>query len=239
MDDPDYAEKYSKPYQDDQPVRIAKQMVDARHLRGKGGGQVSVGVSGDPASIGGELGVFHYPTEWFEISGGLSGIAGTGARSAFVGPEFRSRLVLPGRVSPFVGVGAFTGINWFDKPAENDGIDNDDDLFVDEPGEKQENMDAFLAVYPEVGAHLWVNGTWRLSGSARYYVNTEGRDADFWFFGLSFGCVGRQEPDDEIELPPPSPVSTAVVERSVANRPETTGSASDHRTPSFLDNYVP
>lgn len=243
MDDPDYAEKYSKPYRKDQPARIAKQLVDARHLDGKSGSTFGVGVSGDPVSVSGEIGAFAYPEEWLEVGGGLVGIAGTGAGSAFVGPELRTRLVLPARVSPFVGVGAYAGVNWFDESAEDDGIDNDDDLFIDEPGEKKDSVNGFLAVYPEVGAHLWANGTWRLTGSARYYVNSEGRDADFWYFGLSLGRVSREEVDeDKPDSEPAAPLRLPEVEPAGFEQADDLPNGSDamdQRSPSFLDNYLP
>jgi hypothetical protein len=243
MDDPDYAAKYSKPYKKDQPIRIAKQLVDARHLDGKSGSTFGVGGSGDPASVSGELGAFFYPEEWLEVGGGLTGVAGTGASSAFVGPELRTRLVLPARVSPFVGVGAYAGVNWFDEPAENDGIDNDDDLFVDEPGEKKDSVNGFLAVYPEVGAHLWANGTWRLTGSARYYVNSEGRDADFWYFGLALGRVSHNEADEEeSDSEPAAPLRLPEVEPAgfeEAGDLLTSSESSDQKSPSFLENYLP
>ena len=232
MDDPDYAAKYSKPYGRDKPLRMVKQAIDARHLNGKVGTTVGVGGAGDPASISGEIGGFAYTSECTELNAGLTAVAGTGALSAFVGPEVRYRLVAPARLSPFVGVGAFAGVNWFDEPAENDGIDNDDDLFVDEPGEEKENYEAFLAVYPEIGVHFWANGRWRLTGSGRYYVNTEGRDSDFWHFGLSLGWVSREEGEDDQIITLVLPEGSVEVDALDArHKPETA------LPPSFLDDY--
>ena len=37
MNDADYAEKYSQPYGEDKTQRMIKQLVDARHLKDKGG----------------------------------------------------------------------------------------------------------------------------------------------------------------------------------------------------------
>ncbi len=242
MDDPDYAEKYSKPYRKDQPARIAKQLVDARHLDGKSGSTFGVGVSGDPVSVSGEIGAFAYPEEWLEAGGGLVGIRPALEREAFVGPELRTRLVLPARVSPFVGVGAYAGVNWFDESAEDDGIDNDDDLFIDEPGEKRTASMDSLAVYPEVGAHLWANGTWRLTGSARYYVNSEGRDADFWYFGLSLGRVSREEVDeDKPDSEPAAFLRLPEVEPAGFEQADDLPNGSDAMISdfSFLDNYLP
>jgi hypothetical protein len=247
-DDPDYAAKYSEPYGKDQSVRIAKQLIDARHLSGKSGAAFAVGASGGPAAVSGEIGAFFYPQEWIEVGGGLTGIAGTGAESMFAGPEVRARLVVPARLSPFVGVGAYAGVNWFDQPAENDGIDNDDDLFVDEIGETKDSVNGFLSVYPEVGMHLWANGTWRLTGSARYYVSTEGRDADFWYFGLALGRVSRDDPSgDEADPGPAAPLRSPdwrspEIESVSVEQAEVfpTGSEStNQRPPSFPDHYLP
>jgi len=173
-DDPDYAEKYSEPYEDgEKPQRMLKQLVDARHLMGKSGSYSGAGGSGDPASAGAELGAFHYPTEWLEANVALSAIAGTGESSIFFGPEARLRIQSPTRFAPFVGVGGFTGGNTFDKPAENDGIDNNKDGFIDEHGEKKDGFEGFAAVYPEVGAHFWINGRLNLTASradAHFYA---------------------------------------------------------------------
>ena len=50
MDDVDYAEKYSKPYGDDKPIRMLKQMFDARHVEGKTGVFAGGAVNGRPGA---------------------------------------------------------------------------------------------------------------------------------------------------------------------------------------------
>ena len=244
MDDPDYAAKYSKPYKKDQPIRIAKQLVDARHLEGKSGVAFGAGGAGNPFGVSGELSAFAYANEFVEVDIGLTGMAGTGAASAFLGPEMRYRLVAPTRFSPFVGVGTFTGVNWRHKRAEFDGRDNDNDGSVDETGERKLVFgQPFFSVYPEVGMHLWANGTWRLTGSARYYVNSEGRDADFWYFGLALGRVSHDEADEE-ESDSETVAPLRLSEIEPAGFEQTEGSlpgadSMDQRPPSFLDNYLP
>lgn len=65
-----------------------------------------------------------------------------------------------------------------------DGLDNDDDGWIDEYGEKEWDFDNWLvAVYPEVGTHVWLNGSWRLTAYGRYLVTTEGRVHDDWLLG--------------------------------------------------------
>lgn len=185
MDDPDYAEKYSQPYGDDKPLRMLKQMVDARHLDEKSGWTIGGGAGGSPATAGGKLGGFYHLASWLEMDLALTGIAGTGAHDWFIGPEVGVRVQTPTRIAPFAGVGGFLGINRFYEDADRDGVDNDDDGVTDEFGEQDEDYKAFTAVYPEVGIHAWLTGTTRLTASARYYVTEEGRDDDFWFVGFS------------------------------------------------------
>ncbi|MBN1591462.1 MAG: hypothetical protein JW888_18255, partial [Pirellulales bacterium] len=76
MDDPDYAAKYGKPYGDDKVCRMAKQIVDARHVGGKGGLYVGGALQGDPLSIGGQLGGFGYATPSISGHAALAGLAG-------------------------------------------------------------------------------------------------------------------------------------------------------------------
>lgn len=196
MNDPDYAEKYSQPYGDDKPLRMLKQMVDARHLNEKSGWTLGGGAGGAPATAGGKLGGFYHMASWLELDYALTGMAGTGAQDWFIGPEVGLRVQSPTRVAPFAGVGGFLGINRFYENADGDGVDNDDDGFTDEFGEQDKNYKAFTAVYPEVGVHAWLTGKTRLTASARYYVTEEGRDDDFWFVGFSISRLfgpGKKE----------------------------------------------
>ena len=216
MNDPDYAEKYSQPYGDDKPVRMLKQMVDARHLDEKSGWTVGGGAGGSPATAGGTLGGFYHMASWLELDYALTGMAGTGAQDWFIGPEVGLRVQPPTRIAPFAGVGGFLGINRFYENADLDGVDNDDDGFADEFGEQGKNYKAFTAVYPEFGVHAWLTGKTRLTASARYYITEEGRDDDFWFVGFSISRLfgpGRKEEqhvwtDDEMPYAEPAEVLT-------------------------------
>lgn len=187
MDDVDYEEKYSQPYRDDKPVRMLKQMFDARHVEGKSGITAGAGFGGSPATAGASAGSFHYPNSWTEVDLALTGLAGTGAHDWFIGPEAGIRFQTPTRIAPFAGAGAFVGGNRYSSRADGDGRDNDDDGSIDEFGERRTRYKAFVAVFPEVGVHAWLNGTTRLTANARYYVTEEGRKDDFWYFGLSIG----------------------------------------------------
>lgn len=197
MDDADYAEKYSQPYGDDKPVRMLKQMLDARHVDGKAGVSVGGGGGGSPSTGGVSVGSFFYPNPWTEVDLALTGLAGTGAHDWFIGPEAGIRFQTPTRIAPFVGAGGFLGGNRFSSRSDNDGRDNDDDGLIDEFGERRTRYKAFAAVYPEVGIHAWLNGKTRLTANARYYVTEEGRDDDFWYLGLSIGWLFGPGGNDE------------------------------------------
>jgi hypothetical protein len=51
--------------------------------------------------------------------------------------------------------------------------------------------DFIASVYPEVGIHFWLTGSTRLTAGAQYHVTPQGRDDDFWFFGLSLAILER------------------------------------------------
>lgn len=91
---------------------------------------------------------------------------------------------LPGLVSPFVGAGMFLGRWTDDELADSDGIDNDGDGIVDEVGEEEELVDYLAAVYPELGIHLWLTKSIRVTFSTRYYVTSKGRGSDRKMSGL-------------------------------------------------------
>jgi len=197
MDDPDYAEKYAQPYGDDKSSRMLKQLVDARHVDDKSGWSLSSGAGGSPATLGASIGGFFFPAPWSEVGYSFTGLAGTGAQDWFIGPEASVRIQTPTRVAPFVGAGGFIGANRFSQRADGDGVDNDNNGFIDELGEEDEVYKAFVAVYPEAGLHAWLNGTTRLTASGRYYVTEEGRDDDFWFLSVSMSWLFDHSDDED------------------------------------------
>ena len=197
MSDASYALKYGAPYPEENEEkyqRMAKQMVDARHVASKSGYYLGVGGGfnhGGSGGVGGEIGVFSYPASWFEMRAGLQGlITANGEDSgAFGGVTGGVRVQPPSRVAPFVGVGGFAGVHSYETNGEFNEIDDDEDFSIDEPGEMEEKTKSFLAVYPEVGVHAWLNGHVRATASASYFVSTEGRDADFWYFGGALAII--------------------------------------------------
>lgn len=190
MDDYDYHAKYSRPYEEGEKIpRMAKQMIDARHVAGKSGVSLNVAASDRPAAVGADIGGFHYPVAWFEERASLAGLLTTGPGDGFVGATGGFRVQSPTRLAPFVGIGGFAGSDSYEVDAESDFIDNDNDLFVDEPGEVRDESRLLAAVYPEVGAHFWLTSQLRLTGSASYYMTTRGRDEDFWFIGVGLGWM--------------------------------------------------
>lgn len=192
MDDAEYAEKYSVPYQEGEKIpRMAKQMVDARHVEGKTGIYVGGAVQDDPIALGGELGLFAYPTPWLEGRAAAAGLLGAGTDQAFLGLNTGLRVQPPTRIAPFAGLGTFIGSSQYEVVADGDGLDNDDDYFVDERGETETEHGFLASVYPEVGVHAWLSGRWRVTGSAAYHVTTLGRDHDFWLFGLYLSLLNE------------------------------------------------
>jgi hypothetical protein len=202
MDDADYREKYSEPYGDgplDKPLRMLKQSVDARHLENKSGNYIGGAYANDPNSGGIEIGAFNYSSPQLESRLSLAALAGTGREDWFIGANTGLRLQAPSRIAPFVGVGAFAGLNWEEVDARNDRRDNDDDGAIDELGETKTNYDGLVAVYPEVGIHYWLGTNARLTASASYWVTTAGRDDDFWFIGAGISFLHGPSEDEEDE----------------------------------------
>lgn len=195
MDDPDYAAKYSEPYGSHKHERMLKQMVDARHVAGKGGGYVTGYGSGDPDAGGLELGMFNYPTAEIETRLGLQGLIGTREKDWFLGLTPGIRLQTPTRLAPFVGIASFIGGNWETVDASHDGIDNDDDNSTDELGEDKTNFYFRGGIGPEVGVHYWLTGKSRLTLSGQHLFSTEGRKSDMWMLGITFSFLSGPEGD--------------------------------------------
>ena len=194
MDDPVYAEKYADGAERGDLLGKAKQALDARHTEGLGGVYLSGGAQVRPdsgsAMGGAELGVEHYVASWMTTRGAVS--AFLGEDEGFAGLDLGARLQAPTRIAPFVGIGTFHGGSRGVELAHWDGVDNDDDGLIDEYGEEKSTVDGWLStIYPEVGAHVWVNGTWRLTTYGRYLVTSEGRAHDDWLMGMQLTCFGR------------------------------------------------
>ncbi|MDP6558000.1 MAG: hypothetical protein QGG71_25255 [Pirellulaceae bacterium] len=186
MDDPVYAEKYAAGAKKFDILGKAKQALDARHAEGLGGVYLSGGAqyqarASEPFA-GIELGTEGYATSWTTGRVALAATGGDG--EGRVGVDLGTRLQTPTRIAPFAGVGMFLGARPHKDLVDMDGLDNDDDGWIDEYGEKEWDFDNWLvAVYPEVGTHVWLNGSWRLTAYGRYLVTTEGRVHDDWLLG--------------------------------------------------------
>lgn len=189
MEDPDYADKYSEPYGEDKIVRMAKQSVDARFVEGKTGLLLGGALQDDPVALGGELGLFHYLRSWLCGTVSFEGLATEGTGTIFTGLSGSLQAHVPSRLAPFAGTGVFLGYSKQAENADRDFVDNDNDLRIDEPGERRAG--AIVALYPEVGAHFWLTPRLRLSGSARYMISTIAGEDAFWFYGIQLGALGN------------------------------------------------
>ena len=189
MDDPAYAGKYCDGAEkSDVPGKI-KQAADARFLSDRegfyaGGGAGFWGDSRDlvaAVDIGQEIYATSYATGYWSAS------AMTADDDWLFGGGGGWRLQSPTRLAPLVGIGALGGLATADdEDAHHDGEDNDGDGVVDEVDEQDTDISGvFGAVYPEYGVHFWWNPHVRLTGTARYWLTTEGASANDWLYGLS------------------------------------------------------
>ena len=176
MDHADYQKRYDRPYPEDHLekwTRMAKQMVDARHVANDSGVYIG-GAASDfrhNAAGGVEVGVTNYSKPWLSSKVALAGQLNSGASNGFVGVNSALHVSTPTRVAPFVGAGLFGGV--------------DVSTVLNTLNDEESTDTQFLgAVYPEAGVHVWLNGRTRLSGSASYWVTSTGRDKDFWYYGL-------------------------------------------------------
>ena len=196
---------YNLHYRDDEDVdvpRQVKQATDARFVKGKVGTYGGGGWQDSPKTAGGELGVFGYPTSWMEWRGGLACLGGTEEQDFFGGVNIGARVQTSSRLAPFVGTGVFCGYSKVIVDATTDGVDNDNDAIIDEFGETEKDINnVLLAVYPEVGLHWWVDSRWRVTGSAGYYVTTEGREHDFWLYSFGISMLTTPRIAKHIILP--------------------------------------
>ncbi len=224
LDDPDFHARYAA--EDNDPLKVVRRAIDATHVSGKGGLIVSGGAGSREGHtlLTGEIGAFGYTTPMTEVRGSLSLAGhwdGDNAGDFRIGGNLGTRLQTPTRIAPFVGLGLFGGYSQEKVFAEDDRIDNDEDGLVDEPGEVEWELDdILLAAYPEVGLHLWLNSHLRLTGSASYYLTTEGRSQDFWFYGVTLSFLGSPTTADVRRLRAEAAEAEAEAARLEAIRAE-------------------
>ncbi|MBU1172749.1 MAG: hypothetical protein KKD44_24590 [Proteobacteria bacterium] len=151
---------------------------------------IELGAGNDPDVMGGEIGMFGYTSDHLSLRGGIAFLASERFDDVFSGASagFRLNLFAPkARVSPFIGMGIFAGYTKEEEPAEDDGLDNDDDGTIDESGEKKEIIENVIGtIYPEAGLHIWVSPSSRLTFSNKYNFTSEGRENDFWIYNIGF-----------------------------------------------------
>ena len=201
MENADYAARYDRPYpkrDGRRYARMAKQVVDARHVEDMAGFFGTVAGASDDGNFraaSGAIGYAHYPTSWLETNGSIAALAGADTDPdslgdlLYLGGNGGVRIGSPTRVAPFVGVGVFGGVSTYEIVRLALEDDEEDPFFEPEPDPDSRESDFRLAgaVYPEIGLHIWLTDRVRLTGSAAYYMTTEGRHRDFWLFGFSIG----------------------------------------------------
>lgn len=203
MSDEEYAAKYDKPYEPGeikQMARKVKQASDARFVSGRSGFFVTGAGSGSPTAAAAEIGGEKYLTSYVSAKASLQGLLAEGAEVVTAGVNLGVRLQSPTRFAPFVGVGTYIGGGEREECGCFNNIDDDDDGFIDEPGEIRTVGSAAFAIYPEIGAHYWLTPDIRLTGSGSYYITNEGRDFDFWLAGFTiafFSPEDKFKPADE------------------------------------------
>ena len=194
LEDREYAAKYTEGAEPGDLVGKAKQAIDARHVAGLGGIYASgagqfIGNDDKPV-IGAEIGYEFYPKSYY--SQRIGAMVLFNGELPFAGVDVGARLQSPTRFAPFVGAGMFNGVIPGLSDAENDNFDNDKDGAIDEDGETDWGIDGYtVAIYPELGAHFWINGKGRATVYSRYFVSSAGRDQDQWILGGQMTVFSR------------------------------------------------
>jgi hypothetical protein len=194
-DDVDYARKY--PRHTGNVLKMTKQAIDARHVEGKHGLYGGAAASRDPIGAAMEGGVFGFPSAWSEVRLGLAGLAHDGDNELSAGLIAGARVQLPTRLAPYAGAQIYAGLS-DTLDAEGDGVDNDDDFFIDEPGEEI-GSDLILAVAPELGVHYWLTSQWRLSGGVDYRLTSDVAAEEGLYYGISLAWLA---PGQSMPAPP-------------------------------------
>lgn len=138
--------------------------------------------------VAGDIGIEHFDvSDHVSVRGGLSFYATDEKPDVLTGFDLGLRLHAGAPISPFIGVGLFAGSSEQEVPAENDGIDNNNDGFIDERGETETVVkDVMAAFYPEAGVQIWFTRDIGLAFSAKYHMTTEGSEYRYWIRSLGF-----------------------------------------------------
>lgn len=133
-----------------------------------------------------DIGIISHPARYLFTKISLSGLLSE-EDDFFTGMNMGLYAHLPARVSPYIGVGIFTGYSQETTIADQDNIDNDNDGFVDELNEQKRKVSGTLAtIHPEAGLHLSITSTIRLTLFSTYHYSSGGREDDFWVHGIGF-----------------------------------------------------
>ena len=103
-----------------------------------GGIYVELGGSSNPNAFWGGIGLWGQISDQVTLKGGFSLLASENFDDTFTGANLDLHFSLGTRFSPYIGAGIFAGYSRERVIAENDNIDNDDDGFIDEKGEKKQ-----------------------------------------------------------------------------------------------------
>ena len=149
---------------------------------------LDISTRSDPAVVGAEIAVARAYSDYLSVRIGFELLSAETPRYLVGGATAGAHLTLPWRLAPFVGVGGFVG--WWDAQVpEANLVDDDSRGRVAATGDTQPIiLDGVIVLYPEVGLHLWLTDSLRLTLSSRYHVTTAGRAHDAWLanVGLSF-----------------------------------------------------
>lgn len=210
--DPTYARKYRQ--HTDEPLKVAKQAIDARQVAGRGGFYTTVAAASGPEAVDASVGRFVYLPNLggaVETRVGLRGSAvDSGGLAA--GVEFGGRVQTPTRLAPFVGVGGFAGM------APWDYLDNSEPF-----GEDDET--GAVSIAPEVGVHYWLTPRWRLTASASqnyscFFDSNETRSGEFTSVGLTLAWLDNSGYRSKRRTPPPPAVESCSTEIASAEASE-------------------
>ncbi len=102
------------------------------------------------------MGASYFADERFEYKGVTSSV----------------RLQYGETLSPFVGLGVLVGIASHEVDAAKDGLDNNRNGQIDEPGEKSLKADFSAVLYPEIGIAWYTRVIGITLSARRYYSST-------------------------------------------------------------------
>ena len=194
MNDPVYSRKYQEGAQRGDLRGKIKQAIDARHTKylsgWLAGGEAQVESDAADSFTSIDVGREVYQAEYFSTRLGIGGYGGDDSIS--LGFDAGARLHVPARLSPFVGVGGYAGVQLQDAvPVLLDTAFDLDDSFTSLDREDSDSVGGLAVFYPEIGAHFWLDGKIRLTSFGRYLVSSEGRETDGWAVGAQIGFFTR------------------------------------------------